>query len=745
MFKFNKNDELLATVEKQKDQIDRYEGRLRDIVHAYKSLQNEKEALEKSMKALTLTAPVGSSPYIKKRSIAEGSKRTALVSSDAEAYVDETESEHSQEIDREKDETEDENEVADNESLSSGEEKDSSIQHLKSQIYTLTQSLSTVSDEKSKIVATYQAEKKKLKKEQEIQIKQLHEESEVNFKKASMLQEELTEFKERVRLQQIDREQEQATHSIMLREIQKMLNDERTKNNILETSVKELRNAAQNAEIEAQQSEDYKQRVRQLEEELNQVRKRLHSAELEASTPSPLLLQLQEEMEHMKREHKAQLEKEHARVTEVEKREREVAHAEEERVADLENRLVQISNKLGTYDGRRQKDQISIQHLKDRISQLDIENALLTKQLEAAKSQKENMLSPSKIDDDLDIDGLKERIMHFQELLKTAISKSNEPVDLTDIARSLQSASEDYQKLYLESQQELLHLKEEFERYKTRAQNVLKNMKSGVNSSTSGNRETEEAKRQLQEARERHFLIHARCEDLEAKCVQLEVDCKKDLKKQAHIYQTQIEELKESHSRLISEKERETRTQRERTIAMLADKDKEIKQLKAYSSAYHSESCTLGTSYGKLPTRRHLSTTEDIQDPMEESLTEIMSKSSTNDSKIIHYAEQLARRDVTINSIRRYKKQLELQIRQLQDASITKDEKNAQEVAELKEKISECERSKLRENANMEYLKNVFYRYITTADYTAKQRMLVALVTILQFSPEEARKSGVKK
>ena len=40
-----------------------------------------------------------------------------------------------------------------------------------------------------------------------------------------------------MRLQQIDREQEQATHSIMLREIQKMLNDERTKNNILETSV----------------------------------------------------------------------------------------------------------------------------------------------------------------------------------------------------------------------------------------------------------------------------------------------------------------------------------------------------------------------------------------------------------------------------------------------------------------------------------------------------------------------------
>ena len=52
---------------------------------------------------------------------------------------------------------------------------------------------------------------------------------------------------------------------------------------------------------------------------------------------------------------------------------------------------------------------------------------------------------------------------------------------------------------------------------------------------------------------------------------------------------------------------------------------------------------------------------------------------------------------------------------------------------------------RLRENANMEYLKNVFYRYLTTVDTTAKQRMLVAMVTILQFSPEECRKSGVKR
>jgi len=39
---------------------------------------------------------------------------------------------------------------------------------------------------------------------------------------------------------------------------------------------------------------------------------------------------------------------------------------------------------------------------------------------------------------------------------------------------------------------------------------------------------------------------------------------------------------------------------------------------------------------------------------------------------MIHYVEQLARKDVIINSIRKHKKQLEMQVRQLQDANIMK-------------------------------------------------------------------------
>ena len=44
--------ELLDTIAEQKDQISRYEARLRDVVRAYKGLVKEKEALETSIKIL---------------------------------------------------------------------------------------------------------------------------------------------------------------------------------------------------------------------------------------------------------------------------------------------------------------------------------------------------------------------------------------------------------------------------------------------------------------------------------------------------------------------------------------------------------------------------------------------------------------------------------------------------------------------------------------------------------------------
>ena len=50
---------------------------------------------------------------------------------------------------------------------------------------------------------------------------------------------------------------------------------------------------------------------------------------------------------------------------------------QERRVANLEARLQELSETVGTYDRLRQQDQASIQKLKDRVQQLDQENSSL--------------------------------------------------------------------------------------------------------------------------------------------------------------------------------------------------------------------------------------------------------------------------------------------------------------------------------------------------------------------------------
>lgn len=46
-----------------------------------------------------------------------------------------------------------------------------------------------------------------------------------------------------------------------------------------------------------------------------------------------------------------------------------------------------------------------------------------------------------------------------------------------------------------------------------------------------------------------------------------------------------------------------------------------------------------------------------------------------------------------------------------------------------------------RENANMEYVKNVVLRYLLTDSESVRQQMIAAISTILQFSPEEVKNS----
>jgi hypothetical protein len=58
--------------------------------------------------------------------------------------------------------------------------------------------------------------------------------------------------------------------------------------------------------------------------------------------------------------------KEQKRATDAEERARQLAALHEERVANLEERLAELSETVGNYDRIRQQDQLAIQKLKVR-------------------------------------------------------------------------------------------------------------------------------------------------------------------------------------------------------------------------------------------------------------------------------------------------------------------------------------------------------------------------------------------
>jgi len=62
----------------------------------------------------------------------------------------------------------------------------------------------------------------------------------------------------------------------------------------------------------------------------------------------------------------------------------------------------------------------------------------------------------------------------------------------------------------------------------------------------------------------------------------------------------------------------------------------------------------------------------------------------------------------------------------------------------LKKEIRELERHKKREGANLEYLKNVTLKFMSTGDQE-QERLLPVLANLLQFSPEEIQNLTASK
>lgn len=715
----SKTKELLETIENQKEQISRYETRLRDIVHAYKSLLKEKEALEASVKVLSAASKSKSERSSNKATAKEAESKKVKDGEDGEDRDEESKPE--EDVRERKDSA-----------------NDGSWEEMQQQLATLSSSLATLTAEKSKMEASFQADKKKIRQETEEMVEKLTSDKEALEETVRTMESQLTEAKNRLRSQQQEREQEQVDHAVMLRELQTLLGQERTGKERLDQKIEELEERLAQANAEPDRTHIYEEQIKKLTIELESVQRKLIAAHEEAAKPPPLLLQLQKDMAEMKAQHRIQVELEQQKSREAEERLNQARAMEEERVTALEAKLAELSEVVGSYDRVRQQDQIAIQKLKERVTQLDLENTALARAANSRTIQNvEELNDPAEI---------KETILKLKGLLKLANEQSEKPVDIDDIGNLDDETSREQSPDHKACQQELKQLKEEFERYKVRAQTVLKNRNV---KDTTNNKEIEELQAQINGYKERVSILRQQLDDEEKKCEDVTKEMEDQLANQKEHHKKTLAQADGEFKQKISDLEHQVGKQRDRTMALLVDKDKEIDYLK--QQIYQFTGRTFGDD---RQNNRQTSLDSDVftsedANPEEHSgqdtehmVSQLISNPATqlaasSGTSLLHYAEEQARKEVELATVKKQKQQLETALRQLQDKHSSSNQKHAEEIDSLQEEVERWKRNRSREGTNLEYLKNVVLNYLLTDSVSGKKRMFNAISTILHFSPKE--------
>ncbi|KFO96543.1 GRIP and coiled-coil domain-containing protein 1, partial [Calypte anna] len=614
-------------------------------------------------------------------------------------------------------------------SESSGEgsgEAERRVLQLRSQLATLTTALATVTQEKSRMEGSYQAERRKMKQELDEAVQRAEEERERLEGELGALQEQLAETKARLITQQHDRAQEQGDHAVMLRELQRLLQGERSLRQEVELKLEESREALAGRSSLAARAEGYEVQLRQLSQEVEELKRELQAAQEQSSKPDPRLQELQEEMDGLKNHFQVQLLQEMKKAAQAEEQLQQRAELEEQRVAELEAQVSQVSQLLGSYEQGKQRDQALIQKLRDRILQLDLENKTLAL---AASSRAPGDVQGE--ESSLDVNVLRDRMEKLRKLLREAAGKGQPGLDVEKLCELEElpkgtEAGDGEKATALYYQQELKQLKEEFERYKSRAQVVLKN-KSAKDGDLA--KELEEAQEQLADLKEKYLVLQLASDEME-KQHQRDVEARRQ--ELSQVQQAQRQELQQCRAQCrerVLQLEEEMRKQRERALALLGEKDRELEQLRALTLPQ-------GLHGARNPPELPGDGSSGGSDPSE-ILPQALHLPGSSEPNFLLYAEQLGRKEVEIASLRKQKHRLEREVHRLQEKVLVEEEKHQEEVSRLQREIEKSCRDKSREGANLEYLKNIVFRFLTLPDALGRQQTLTAILTILHFSPEE--------
>ncbi|XP_050428694.1 GRIP and coiled-coil domain-containing protein 1 isoform X1 [Adelges cooleyi] len=425
--------------------------------------------------------------------------------------------------------------------------------------------------------------------------------------------------------------------------------------------------------------EIFKKQAHDMEIELNDIKQKLKYREEDTSG---MLAQLRQEVKAVRQNHTVAISQEQQRAAEAENRARELAVAHEIRVSNLETRLSELSNSIGVYDKIRNEDEQTIKHLKEQIKKLEIEH---------------------KNDTDYTVSEIIEKFKHYKNLLLNLAKTSEVPLNieadviLKDLDYNISindSKSNDNTKKYEENK----ITKEKSHKQDTQVLlNQVKNLKQQVNILQS---ERDQLERICKEKIE---------EDTEASASWKEKYMKNDL------------EWRKRTSYL----EQQLLRQRDKAQEMVADKEQELNSLRELIQCTKTNRKMSHSSTGSK---------KEFQDYIDE-------ESNKKGSHLLHYAHELALKDMEISKFRKSKSKLESKYRDLQKSTADMQQQYEGDVDRLNQQIKRLEMCKSREGANLEYLKNVTLSYFLTADDKIRKHMVNAIAAVLKFSDNETEKA----
>nr|BAM18590.1 GRIP and coiled-coil domain-containing protein 1 [Papilio xuthus] len=206
------------------------------------------------------------------------------------------------------------------------------------------------------------------------------------------------------------------------------------------------------------------------------------------------------------------------------------------------------------------------------------------------------------------------------------------------------------------------------------------------------------------------------------------------LKEKLETYKLMWEEEKQDKQDTLKLYEEKLKSEREYQKEVTSELRSRVQRLEHQTQTQRERYATLleeTDTYMRARTQRKLSTEELLKDGHG------MLNEGSAPPHMLHYAHELARKDLDITQLRKDKHHLEGQYRDCQREATIEKERFKEVIRTLKEEIDRLRRIQSREGANLEYLKNVVMAYLLSHDAAGRRHMVNAIAAVLHLTPAE--------